>query len=84
MKIVSLAKKCRNLNMSLMKEKNMNDKKANECLDLSRQVEALKKEIELVSPAQRAAALKQARAMNAPLKDTPEVSIGPYQDFYFK
>lgn len=73
-KIVSLAKKCRNLNMTLMKEKTLADKKASECMDLSRQVEALKKEVDLVSPAQRATTLKQARALSAPMKDTPETT----------
>ena len=61
--------------MTLMKEKTIADKKASECMDLSRQVEALKKEVDLVSPAQRATTLKQARALSAPMKDTPEVDI---------
>ena len=47
-KIVSLAKKCRALNMSLMKERNAFDKKASECADMQRQCEALKRELELV------------------------------------
>ena len=48
-KIVSLAKKCRALNLSLMKEKAAFDKKSCECDDWARQCEKMKKELELVT-----------------------------------
>ena len=44
-KIVSLAKKCRALNLSLMKERTYLNKKEEECKDWERQCEHLKKEL---------------------------------------
>ena len=44
-KIVSLAKKCRALNLSLMKEKSLLDKKSLELDDSRKECETLKKEI---------------------------------------
>jgi len=44
-KIVSLAKKCRALNLSLMKEKSALDKKSAESDEFQKQCETLRKEI---------------------------------------
>ena len=68
-KIVALAKKCRNMNLALTKERSMVDKKTRENDELNRQCESLKREIELISSAAaRAAATKGISTSNSLFK----------------